>query len=148
MEEHFDISADMLPFAMRELVAMVMQKKALAFDDALYYIYSSNTYKTLLDEDAKMWYLSTVSIYEMLEKEKSEKRKKQKNNPKALLFKTYCIENFRISKKLSAKEVLMLFTDNNVFDFLDDTFEMLHTQDNEYILDTICTYIRNKKREK
>ena len=30
-------------------------------EDALYYIYSSNLYKALLDENTKLWYSSTLS---------------------------------------------------------------------------------------
>ena len=38
----------MLPFVMRDLVNMVMKKKMLPLRDALYYIYSSKLYKSLL----------------------------------------------------------------------------------------------------
>ena len=76
------------------------------------------------------------------------RRKKQKKNDgdtKILLFKMFCIENYREEKKQSAEETLLLFSDYGVFDFLDETFEMLHTQDPEYILDTITTYINKRK---
>ena len=109
----------MLPFVMRELVNMVMKKKTLPLRDALYYVYSSQLYKFLLDLNTKLWYSSTLSLYEALEKEKTEQRKAQGDDPKILLFKMFCIEN--------------------------DNFEMLHTQDTEYILDTITTYINKKK---
>lgn len=58
-----NLGFEMLPFVMRELVAMVMKKKTLPLEDALYYVYSSNLYATLLDEDAKAWYLSTLYNY-------------------------------------------------------------------------------------
>lgn len=57
----------MLPFVMRELVELVMKKKALPLADALYYIYSSRLYASLLDESTKQWYSSTLSLYEQLE---------------------------------------------------------------------------------
>lgn len=63
----------MLPFVMRELVELVMKKKALPLGDALYYIYSSKLYKSLLDKSTKLWYSSTLSLYETLEKEKQKK---------------------------------------------------------------------------
>ena len=53
----------MLPFVMRELVNMVMKKKILPLKDALYYIYSSQLYKSLLDLNTKLWYSSTLSLY-------------------------------------------------------------------------------------
>lgn len=139
-----ELGSAMLPFIMRELVDMVMKKKTLVLEDALYYIYSSRLYKSLLDENTKLWYSSTLSLYDILEKEKSEQRKARHDNPKTLLFKMFCIENYRESRKLSAEEALSLFYTHGVFRFLHDNFEMLHTQDTEYILDTITTYINKK----
>lgn len=142
------VDFEMLPFVMKELVAMVMEKKTLALNDALYYIYSSALYKTLLDEEAKAWYLSTLSLFELLEKEKTEKRKQSKDSPKILLFKMFCMENYRVEEELTAEEVLFLFSQYAVFSFLEDTFEVLHTQGKDYIIDSIRVYIKNKKRKK
>ena len=141
-----DIGQSMLPFVMRELSEIVMKKKALSLEDALRYIYSSGLYGLLINEDTKMWYSSTLSLYESLEKEKVKKRKKQNNNKDLLLFKMFCIENYRNKNNLSASDTLKLFTRNDVFKFLEDNFEMLHTQDEEYILDTITTYIKKNKQ--
>lgn len=113
--------------------------------DALYYIYSSKLYKSLLDLNTKLWYSSTLSLYEALEKEKTEQRKIQGDESKVLLFKMFCIEGYREAKKKSAEEILLLFSNHGVLEFLNDNFEMLHTQDTEYILDTITTYINKKK---
>lgn len=139
------LGQSMLPFVMRDLVGMVIRKKSLVLDDALHYIYTTKLYKSLLDESKKQWYSSTLSLYEALEKEKAEERKKQNGDPKVLMFKVFCIESYRQSKRMSAEEVLLLFSENHVLDFLEDTFEMLHTQDAEYILDTITTYLNKKK---
>ena len=62
------LGQSMLPFVMRDLVDMVMKKKSLPFEDALYYIYTSSLYKSLLDERTKLWYSGTLLLYEMLEK--------------------------------------------------------------------------------
>ena len=131
-----ELGSAMLPFVMRELVDTVMKRKTLPLEDALYYIYSSNLYKALLDENTKLWYSSTLSLYEALEKEKTEQ--------KILLFQMFCDENYRETKNISAKETLLLFSNHGVFEFLYENFEMLHTQDTEYILDTIITYINKK----
>lgn len=139
------IGSSMLPFVMKELVEMIMQKKALPLHDALFYIYSSRLYTSLLDENTKLWYASTVSLYEMLEKEKAERRKEQDLTPKILLFMMFCMENYREAHKKSSEEILLLFSKHGIFQFLHDNFEMLHTQDKEYILDTITTYINKKK---
>ena len=140
-----ELGSAMLPFVMRELVDTVMKRKTLPLEDALYYIYSSNLYKALLDENTKLWYSSTLSLYEALEKEKTEQKKVQKDNPKILLFQMFCAENYRETKNISAKETLLLFSNHGVFEFLYENFEMLHTQDTEYILDTIITYINKNK---
>lgn len=147
-EKKYGIGLDMLPFVMKELVMMVMMKKALSLGDALYYIYSSKLYETLLKEEAKAWYLSTLSLYDLLEKEKAEERKQDKDTSKVLLFKMFCIENYRAKEGLSAKEVLSLFSEYDIFAFLKETFEMLHTQEKDYILDSIAIYIKNKKERK
>lgn len=147
-KESDNLGFDMLPFVMKELVAMVMKKKALPLEDALYYVYSSELYNKLLDEEAKLWYLSTLSIYDLLEKEKADERGLQDGDIKLVLFKVFCIENYRAVEKLSAKEALLLFSDYEVFSFLDETFEVLHTQDVDYILDTIATYIKKRKEKK
>lgn len=147
-KESDNLGFDMLPFVMKELVAMVMKKKALPLEDALYYVYSSELYNKLLDEEAKLWYLSTLSIYDLLEKEKADERGLQDGDIKLVLFKVFCIENYRAVEKMSAKEALLLFSDYEVFSFLDETFEVLHTQDVDYILDTIATYIKKRKEKK
>lgn len=140
-----ETNSAMLPFVMSELTSLVMKKKALAFDDALHYIYSSRLYRSLLDENTKQWYSSTLLLFEELEREKTEAKRKQNDEKKILLFKVFCIENFRESKKMGAEEALLLFSKHKVFDFLEDTFEMLHTQDSEYIIDTITTYIKKRR---
>ena len=93
------LDSTMLPFVMRELVELVMKKKALSLTDALYYIYSSQLYPSLLDVNTKLWYSSTLSLYDMLEKEKAEEKRRQNTNTKVLLFKMFCIENYRETGK-------------------------------------------------
>lgn len=140
-----ELNLAILPFVMEELVELVMKKKSLPLNDALYYIYSSNLYSLLLKENTKLWYSSTLLLYEDLKKEKRKEKFTQNNDKKILLFKMFCIENFRESRKMKAEKVLQLFSDYRIFDFLERNFEMLHTQDTNYILDTIETYISKKK---
>lgn len=139
------LGQSMLPFVMRDLVDMVMKKKSLPFEDALYYIYTSSLYKSLLDERTKLWYSGTLLLYEMLEKEKAKRKKMQNNDTRILLFKLFCLENYRKVQHLSGEETLLRFSNYQVFEFLTDNFEMLHTQDVDYIIDTITTYINKKK---
>ena len=98
-----ELDSTMLPFVMRELVELVMKKKALPLGDALYYIYSSKLYKSLLDKSTKLWYSSTLSLYETLEKEKTEEKRRYNGDTKILLFKMFCIENYRERNKVRKK---------------------------------------------
>ena len=110
-----NIGQSILPFVMRELTAIVMKKKAMSLEDALRYIYSSELYGLLLRENTKMWYDSSLSLYESLEKEKAKARKHQSNDNELLLFKMFCIENYRNTTSTSASNTLSLFTQNDVF---------------------------------
>ena len=42
----------------KSTVSYTHLRKTLPLEDALYYIYSSNLYKALLDENTKLWYSS------------------------------------------------------------------------------------------
>ena len=147
MEDNaYKVDFEMLPFVMKELVAVVMKKKYLPLHNALGYIYSSKLYELLCDGETKMWYSGTLSLYEALEKEKAGERMRDEEHTNTLLFKMFCMENYRAKHDISAGEVLLLFFGYDVFAFLEKSFEMLHTQGTDYILDTISTYIKNKKR--
>lgn len=139
---HLNLSIS--PFIMKDLVGMVMRKKSLPFEDALHYIISSRMYENLMDESTKTWYLSSAALYDMLEEEKSKLRPQTIDN-KVLLFQMYCMENYKAEKKLTPNETLELFSKYHVYEFLENTYEMLHTQDREYIIDSISTYIKKKK---
>lgn len=139
---HLNLSIS--PFIMKDLVGMVMKKKALPFEDALHYIVSSRVYENLMNEKTKTWYLSSSALYDMLDKEKAKLRPQTIDN-KVLLFQMYCLENYKAEKNLSAHETLELFSKHHVYEFLKDTYEMLHTQDKEYIINSISTYIKKKK---
>ena len=139
---HLNLSIS--PFIMKDLVGMVMKKKSLPFEDALHYIISSRMYENLMDESTKTWYLSSAALYDMLEEEKSKLRPQTIDN-KVLLFQMYCMENYKAEKKLTPNETLELFSKYHIYEFLENTYDMLHTQDREYIIDSISTYIKKKK---
>ena len=142
-----DKTTAMRPFVVKDLVGMIMSRKNMAFDDAVFYLYSSDLYMKLLDDDAKMWYMSTVALYDILEEEKRLKRR-VKLPEKILMFRTFCIESYCDLKDVYHEDALALFRQYDVFGFLDDTFEVLHTQDVIYIIETIDRYIKSRRREK
>ena len=142
-----DKTTAMRPFVVKDLVGMIMSRKNMAFDDALFYLYSSDLYMKLLDCEAKMWYMSTVALYDILEEEKRLKRRVELPE-KILMFRTFCIESYCDLKDVYHEDALALFRQYDVFEFLDDTFEVLHTQDVIYIIETIDRYIKSRRREK
>ena len=141
-----NIENAILPFKLQHFVAYIMEKKRFSLRDALCYLYSTELYGKLMDSSAKMWYLSTLTLYDMLEKEKTELKEQESKDPAVLLFQIFCLENYKEEKLLSAEETLSLFIEYNVFDYLQQVFEMLHTQSREYIVSEVATYIRNRKK--
>lgn len=139
-----DLNLSISPFLMKDLTGMVMKKKSLPLEDALHYIMSSQMYENLMDEKTKTWYLSSSALYDILEEEKNKLRPSTIDN-KVLLFQMFCLENYKAIKGLSTYETLELFSKHNIYEFLKNTYEMLHTQDRKYIIDSISTYIKKKK---
>lgn len=64
---------------------------------------------------------------------------------KEMSFIIFCIENYKSYKKLSGKEVLELFTQNGVFEYLNEFFDVLHTTGHNYINHDIDIYINARK---
>lgn len=142
-----DKTTAMRPFVVKDLLRMIMSRKNMAFDDALFYLYSSDLYMKLLDDEVKMWYMSTVALYDILEEEKRMKRRVELTE-KILMFRVFCIESYCDLKDVYHEDALALFKKYDVFEFLDDTFEVLHTQDVVYIIETIDRYIKSRRRGK
>jgi len=135
----------MLPFKVQQLVDIIIQKKNFNLEDALQYLYSSDLYKHLSSETSSLWNYSSASLYELLKKEKTAKKKQQNINPAILLFQVFCLEKYRLQLHLSAEDALHIFLKYNVLEFIQDVFETLHTQGEKYIVREIETYINQKK---
>lgn len=140
------IESAILPFKLQQFLSFIMEKKRFSLKDALCYLYSTELYGKLMDSSAKMWYLSTVTLYDMLEKEKAELKEQESKDPAVLLFQIFCLENYKEEKSLPAEETLSLFIQYGVFDYLQQVFEMLHTQSREYIMSEVTTYIKNRRK--
>lgn len=132
-----------IPFLMKDLVGMVMKGKSLPLEDALHYIMSSRLYENLMNESTKTWYLSSSALYDMLKEEKRKLRSRTVND-KVLHFQMFCMENYKTEKGLTPNETLELFSRYHVFEFLENSYEMLHKQDCEYIIDSIQSFIKKK----
>jgi hypothetical protein len=134
----------LIPFILRGITKKVMEKKKLNARDAFQYVISSQLYNNLHNEEAKYWYLSTLALYEELEKEKKHFQKKHNDN--ILLFIAFCIENYRLIKNKTKEEVLFLFDKHNIYDYLYEVYTPLHTQGVNYIMDEIELYIKSQNQ--
>ena len=64
---------------------------------------------------------------------------------KELPFLIFCIEEYRLQKKLSGKEVMELFEKYSVCEYIYRFFELLHIHGNKYIVNDIDEYIESQK---
>lgn len=58
----------------RDIIALIMDRKTLDFEIALHFFYKSVLYKKLLIENTKLWHLSNEKLFEMLVNEKENKQ--------------------------------------------------------------------------
>lgn len=56
-------------------------------------------------------------------------------------FLVYCIERYRYFKNLSGVEVSEIFDKHNVYDYITEYFESLHTMGDHLIMQDIDDYI-------
>ena len=136
------IEEAIMPFKVQQLVEVIMEKKQFGFEDAFHYLYTSDCYHLLLQEDTKLWYMSALGIIELLEEEKNAAKIA---NRKLLLFFAFCLEKYKNFSHLSAEETLLIFRKHLVFDYLRDGFEVLHTQGENYIVSEIDLFIKTQK---
>jgi hypothetical protein len=134
----------LLPFILKGITKKVMEKKKLNVKDAFQYVISSQLYSNLHNEETKYWYLSTLALYEELEKEK--KHFHQSHNDNILLFIAFCIENYRLMKNKTKEEILFLFDKYNIYNYLYEVYTPLHTQGVNYIMDEIELYIKSQQQ--
>ena len=57
-------------------------------------------------------------------------------------FLVYCIEEYKNAKKLNGKNVINLFNNYRVIDYINDYYDALHTTGRQYIVDDIDMYIK------
>ncbi len=59
-----------IPFKIKDIVFLIMTNKKILFNEALNYLYNSELYKYLSNEETKFWHFSTAKLYDLLENEK------------------------------------------------------------------------------
>ena len=58
-------------------------------------------------------------------------------------FIIFCIEIYKEEKNKAGEEIYNLFKEKKVFDFLKDCYDILHTQGDSYIIESISEFIKN-----
>ena len=72
-------------------------------------------------------------------------RKKDKD---IALFVAFCIEEYGAAKGMSGEQVLDLFSKYGLVDYLSESYDVLHTQGRQWLIEGIDEYIeirRNKE---
>jgi len=61
--------------------------------------------------------------------------------PEIVKFKVFCIERYKYAHNLKGNEVLRLFKQYGVMDYIDSFYEVLHTFGDKYIVSDIDEFI-------
>jgi hypothetical protein len=61
-------------------------------------------------------------------------------------FLVYCIENYKNVKGLKGRETIGLFNKYRVLDYINASYEALHTTGKEYIINDLDIYINARKQ--
>ncbi len=63
---------------------------------------------------------------------------------KEMEFTVFCLENYKVHKSMTGKQVLELFTRYGVFDYLREFYDVLHTTGHNYINNDIDIYLKSR----
>ncbi|MBR4049919.1 MAG: DUF3791 domain-containing protein [Clostridia bacterium] len=66
---------------------------------------------------------------------------------KELKFTVFCIENYKNHCNLSGSEVVKVFTDYDVFGYINEFFDVLHSTSHNYINNDIDIYLKSRGYE-
>ena len=133
-----------VPIKISRLAEYVSQRKRIALEDALVYIYTNPMYDRLYDEGAKWWYLSTAALYEEFESARNTESRKVTHEE--FEFYTYCIEKYAQEKGLTGLQAFALLKRYGADEYLIDHYDLLHTQGTGYVIDEIDRFIQRRKR--
>lgn len=62
-------------------------------------------------------------------------------------FLSFCIEQYKNIHHMSGEEVVALFDCYGVLPYLEENFEVLHTQGHRWLVEEIDEFIDNRKKE-
>ena len=61
-------------------------------------------------------------------------------------FLVYCIEIYKTEYKISGREVMRIFVQNGIMDYIVECYSALHTTSPKYIIEDITGLIEDRKR--
>lgn len=64
-----------------------------------------------------------------------------------LQFAVFCLESYKNHRKLSGKETFKLFNRYDVFSYLEEFYDVLHTTGHNYINSDIDMYLKSRGAE-
>lgn len=59
-------------------------------------------------------------------------------------FTVFCPESYKQVHHLTGKAVLNIFNNNNVFDYINGFYDLLHSEGQKYIVEDIDMYINSR----
>lgn len=59
-------------------------------------------------------------------------------------FIIFCMENYKVYKSITGKDVAQLFDKYGVYDYLRDFYDVLHTTGHQYINHDIDIYLKSR----
>lgn len=133
-----------VPIKISRLAEYVSQRKRIALEDALAYIYTNPMYNRLYDEGAKWWYLSTEALYDEFEAVRNTEDRSITHEQ--FEFYTYCLEKYALAKGLTGFQALALLKRYGADFYLLDHYDLLHTQGTGYVIDELDRFIQRRKR--
>ncbi len=63
---------------------------------------------------------------------------------KEMTFTVFCVECYKQYRNLSGKEVIKLFSDYGVFDYIKEFYDVLHSTGHNYINHDIDIYLKSR----
>lgn len=71
-----------------------------------------------------------------------------KRNQDIAYFLSFCIEQYKNAKGIDGTDAMEIFLKYGVLDYLNEHFEILHTQNRQWILEDIDEFIELRKEKR
>ncbi|GAB6011696.1 DUF3791 domain-containing protein [Viscerimonas tarda] len=57
----------------------------------------------------------------------------------------FLLEEYRAKQNISASEAFDFFTENKLFDYIDETYDAIHTEDTDFVVSQLINNTINKE---